>query len=134
MVPTFSHEHKFLVGLSIDGPRELHDLYRVDKGGKTDVRPVMRGLNMLKKHKVGIQYAHRREPRIAYKPLEVYRFLKEIGSGFHAVYSAGGAERAEPEPMGWSHSAQLRPRLQRSPNGRSSRCIRQIPRQSSTNG
>ncbi|MCK5795398.1 MAG: radical SAM protein, partial [Anaerolineales bacterium] len=30
----FLAEHHFLVGLSIDGPREFHDRFRVDKGGK----------------------------------------------------------------------------------------------------
>ena len=30
----FLREHNFLVGLSIDGPRALHDAYRVDKGGR----------------------------------------------------------------------------------------------------
>ena len=29
----FLKGNKFLVGLSIDGPRELHDKYRVNKGG-----------------------------------------------------------------------------------------------------
>ena len=28
-----SSEHDFLVGLTVDGPREMHDAYRVDKGG-----------------------------------------------------------------------------------------------------
>ena len=30
----FLKEHKFLVGLSVDGPREIHDTYRVDRRGK----------------------------------------------------------------------------------------------------
>ena len=30
----FFHDHGFLVGVSIDGPKEIHDAYRVDKGGK----------------------------------------------------------------------------------------------------
>ncbi|MGN6430207.1 MAG: anaerobic sulfatase maturase [Gaiellaceae bacterium] len=43
----FFHEHDFLVGISIDGPRELHDAYRVDKGGKGSFDQVMRGLGVL---------------------------------------------------------------------------------------
>jgi len=30
----FFRENKFLVGISIDGPRDMHDVYRKDKGGK----------------------------------------------------------------------------------------------------
>ena len=37
----------FLVGLSIDGPRELHDAYRVDKGGQGTFDEVMRGWRVL---------------------------------------------------------------------------------------
>src|SRR5579872_761366 len=40
----FFKEHRFLIGLSIDGPRELHDANRVDKGGKPTFDRVMRGL------------------------------------------------------------------------------------------
>ena len=40
----FFKENDFLVGLSIDGPRELHDAYRRDKGGKPTFDRVMRGL------------------------------------------------------------------------------------------
>ncbi|MGD1085951.1 MAG: anaerobic sulfatase maturase [Verrucomicrobiota bacterium] len=78
----FLAEEKFLVGLSIDGPREAHDRYRVDKGGKPTFDAVMRGLGLLKKH--GVEFntltvVHRAN---AGRPVEVYRFLKEIGSGF----------------------------------------------------
>src|SRR5215468_9294293 len=38
----FFAEHAFLVGISIDGPREIHDGYRVDKGGKGSFDRVMR--------------------------------------------------------------------------------------------
>ena len=44
----FFKEHDFLVGVSIDGPRELHDAYRVDKGGKGSFDKVMRGLDALR--------------------------------------------------------------------------------------
>ena len=40
----FFREHDFLIGISIDGPRHLHDTYRVDKGGKPTFDAVMRGL------------------------------------------------------------------------------------------
>jgi uncharacterized protein len=42
----------FLVGISIDGPRGMHDAYRVDKGGKPTFDRVMRGLDVLKRHQV----------------------------------------------------------------------------------
>ena len=40
----FFAENDFLVGVSIDGPRELHDAYRVNKGGKGSFDQVMGGL------------------------------------------------------------------------------------------
>ena len=48
----FLREHDFLVGLSVDGPREMHDAYRVDKGGKPTYDRVMRGLGVLRRHEV----------------------------------------------------------------------------------
>ena len=48
----FLARNKFLIGLSIDGPEEVHDAYRVDKGGKPTHARVMRGLSILKKHGV----------------------------------------------------------------------------------
>ena len=45
----FLATNHFLVGLSIDGPRELHDCYRVDKGGQPTFSRVRRGLGYLKK-------------------------------------------------------------------------------------
>lgn len=79
----FLHEHEFLVGLSIDGPRELHDHYRVDRGGKPTFEAVLGGLEMLKKHRVEfntLTVIHRENAK---HPVEVYRFLKSIGSQFH---------------------------------------------------
>ena len=78
----FLAANKFLVGLSIDGPRELHDKYRVDKGQAPTFDAVVRGLELLKEHKVDfntLTVVNRANSR---QPLAVYRFLKEIGSQF----------------------------------------------------
>ena len=48
----FLAENKFLVGLSIDGPRAMHDAYRVDKGGKPTFDRVLRGWEVLQRHDV----------------------------------------------------------------------------------
>ena len=48
----FFREHNFLVGVSIDGPREMHDAYRVDKGGKPTFDRVLAGLAALQRHEV----------------------------------------------------------------------------------
>ena len=78
----FLAEHGFLVGVSIDGPRELHDCYRIDKGQAPTFDRVIRGIAKLKQHGVDfntLTVVHRRNSEY---PVEVYRFLKEIGSGF----------------------------------------------------
>lgn len=78
----FLARNRFLIGLSVDGPEEIHDSYRVDKGGNPTFARVMRGLNILKKH--GVEFntltvIHRKN---SYRPLDVYRFLKQIGSKY----------------------------------------------------
>jgi uncharacterized protein len=78
----FFAANKFLAGLSIDGPAELHDQYRVDKRQQPTFGKVMRGLELLKKH--GVEFntltvVNRANSR---QPLEFYRFLKSIGSRF----------------------------------------------------
>ena len=78
----FLAENKFLVGLSIDGPKELHDRYRVDKGGQPTFNRVMRGLAYLKKHGVEFNTLTVVQRHNSRYPLDVYRFLKEAGSGF----------------------------------------------------
>jgi uncharacterized protein len=78
----FFAEHEFLVGLSIDGPRELHDRYRVDRGGKPTFDRVMKGIEALHRHGAAfntLSVVHRENAR---RPRDVYRFLKEVGSGF----------------------------------------------------
>lgn len=78
----FLAEHQFLVGLSVDGPEELHDRYRRDRGGQPTFAAVMRALDRLKAHRVAfntLTVVHRENVT---RPLDVYRFLRETGSGF----------------------------------------------------
>jgi uncharacterized protein len=78
----FLAENRFLVGLSIDGPAALHDLYRVDKQKKPTFEAVMRGLALLKKHGCEFNTLTVVGNANSRKPIEVYRFLKEIGSSY----------------------------------------------------
>jgi uncharacterized protein len=79
---SFFSENNFLIGLSIDGPREIHDKYRVHKGGQPSFDNVISGLEYLKKHEVEFNTLTCVQKDNAYKPIEVYEFLKEIGSKF----------------------------------------------------
>jgi len=78
----FFAANNFLVGISIDGPRELHDVYRIDKGQKPTFDPVLRGIEHLKAADVRFNTLTVVNRNNSYHPLEVYRFLKQIGSSF----------------------------------------------------
>lgn len=78
----FFSENKFLVGISIDGPREIHDRYRVNKGGGSSFDQVIRGISFLKKHKVKFNTLTVAQRENSYKSIEIYNFLKETGSGY----------------------------------------------------
>lgn len=92
----FLYRNSFLVGISIDGPAEIHDTYRVDKGGQPSHAKVMRGLEVLKRHNVEFNTLTVVQRNNSYKPLEVYRFLKSIGSQFLQFIPI--VEEISPEP------------------------------------
>ncbi len=96
----FLAENNFLVGLSVDGPKHCHDYYRVDKGGKPTFDRVMRGLEVLKKHEVEFNTLTCVQRHSSKRPLEVYRFLKEIGSGFMQFIPIVERGAKEPGPDG----------------------------------
>jgi uncharacterized protein len=77
----FFRENDFLIGISIDGPKEMHDRYRVDKGGNPTFRKVLSGLNLLKEHQVEFNTLTVVNRENAKNPLELYRFLRKHGSG-----------------------------------------------------
>jgi len=74
---SFFAAHDFLVGVSVDGPRALHDAYRLDKGAKPTFDRVMRGLDTLKRH--GVRWNALTTVHHANEDhgLEVYRFLRD---------------------------------------------------------
>ena len=79
----FFKQHAFLIGVSLDGPRALHDAYRVDKGGKPTFDRVMAGIALLKQYRVEFNILTTLHAANAAHPLEVYRFLRdEVGARF----------------------------------------------------
>ncbi|MEJ2544655.1 MAG: anaerobic sulfatase maturase, partial [Calditrichaceae bacterium] len=78
----FFNENKFLIGISIDGPEKFHNRYRVNKGRKGSFKQVMNGLEILKKHEVEYNTLTVVQNHNSQYPLEIYHFLKEIGSRF----------------------------------------------------
>ena len=73
----FFKEHYFLVGISIDGPREMHDAYRINKGGKGSFDQVMRGLGFLRDAGVEWNALTTVHARNGEHGREVYRFLRD---------------------------------------------------------
>jgi uncharacterized protein len=73
----FLREHAFLVGVSVDGPRELHDAYRVDKGGKGSFDSVVRGLDALRSAGVDWNALTTIHAANADRGREVYCFLRD---------------------------------------------------------
>lgn len=92
----FLAANDFLVGISIDGPRELHDTYRVDKGQQPTFDQVMRGIGCLKSAGVRFNTLTVVNRKNSYHPREVYEFLKQIGSGYMQFIPV--VERQSKEP------------------------------------
>ena len=78
----FLSENNFLVGLSIDGPQEIHDHYRVDKKGQPTYREVMHGLQILRKHGVEFNTLTCVNSETVKHPIKIYKFLKSTGSRY----------------------------------------------------
>ena len=77
----FLRENRFLVGLSIDGPKKLHDAYRVTKGGQPTFDRVFAASKLLKKHRVEFNTLTVINRLNVKRPLDVYRFLsREVGA------------------------------------------------------
>jgi len=98
----FLHEANFLVGLSIDGPKHLHDAYRKDKSGQGSFDRVFQTAKLLIKHKVNFTTLSCVNRLTAKHPLEVYRFLRDkVGSKRMQFIPIS-------EPIGFRHVAPQR--------------------------
>jgi len=79
----FLRQNRFLVGLSIDGPPKLHDLYRVDKGGHPTSAKVIHAARLMQRHEVDFNVLCTVHAGNGDHPLEVYRFFRdELGVRF----------------------------------------------------
>ncbi len=97
----FLKENGFLVGLSIDGPKKLHDAYRVAKDGSPTFDKVFAAAKLLQKHGVPFNTLTCINRLNARYPLDVYRFLRrELGSTylqFIPIVEYNGFERVAPQ-------------------------------------
>src|SRR5512144_639003 len=109
----FLKEHDFLVGISVDGPRELHDAYRVDKGGKPTFDRVLRGLEVLKRHQVDWNVLTTVHAVNGDHGEEVYRFLRDdLGATFIQfipIVERASSETFEIADTGWGSGVHGRP-------------------------
>lgn len=101
----FLKQHNFLIGLSVDGPKAMHDTYRVNKSGAGTFDQVMRGHAALKRNEVDFNILCTVNAANQHHGREVYRFFRdELGATWMQFIPI--VERATPEllPManqGW---------------------------------
>jgi len=102
----FFKEHDVLVGLSVDGPREMHDAYRLDRQKRGTFDRVMAGWRRLKAHGVRFNILCTVNAANQDQGAEVYRFFRD-GLGADWIQFIPIVERASPETIeianqGWS--------------------------------
>ncbi len=78
----FLHDNKFLVGVSIDGPKEFHDYYRLDYSGSGTFDKVVRAIGACKEYKVEFNTLTLLNNRNVEHPDELFDFLIKIGSRY----------------------------------------------------
>jgi len=78
----FLHDHNFLVGISVDGPREIHDRHRTNIAGKASFDQVITAIELFKKFKVEFNTLTVVHNNNVSRASEIYNFLKKTGSGY----------------------------------------------------
>jgi uncharacterized protein len=89
----FLAKERFSIGLSMDGPQELHDIHRLTRGGDPTHEKSMYGYSLLRKHGITPDILCVVNSENVQYPTEVYRFFKEIG-----VHYIGFLPLVEPRP------------------------------------
>ncbi|MBE6291062.1 MAG: anaerobic sulfatase maturase [Bacteroidales bacterium] len=74
----FFRHNNFLIGLSLDGPRDIHDAYRHDRGGHPTFDRVMRALEMMAVNGVEYNTLSTINNRCAGRGREVYEFMRSV--------------------------------------------------------
>lgn len=75
----FLRSYHWLVGASIDGTEEMHDRYRLNRGGEGTWRKVMKSIERMTKHRVDFNALCVLSQANVHQPKEVYRFFRSIG-------------------------------------------------------
>jgi uncharacterized protein len=78
----FLADEHFTVGLSLDGPEDIHDLHRRGKRGRRTYRRVMRAFDLLQIHRVQTDILCVITAQSVRQPERLYRFFKRIGAGY----------------------------------------------------
>ena len=94
----FFRDNNWLIGISIDGPQDLHDEYRRSRGGQPSWHKVMKGIDLLEKYGVEWNAMGVVNDFNADYPLDVYHFYKEIGC--HYIQFTPIVERLLPHTDG----------------------------------
>ena len=102
-IAEFFRDNDFLIGISIDGPQDIHDKYRKDKGGRPTFDKVIKGIGLL--YNYGVEYNTMTTVNKVSegRGLEVYDFLKHLGTRYmqfmpvveHVVYPDSGSGRPD---------------------------------------
>jgi uncharacterized protein len=102
----FLKEHDFLVGLSVDGPADIHDTFRVNKAGRGTHHQVMKGLSHLRAHDVDVNILCTVNSANEHRGVEVYRYFRdELGATwmqFIPIVERASAETLQIANAGWS--------------------------------
>lgn len=78
----FFRRYHFLVGVSVDGPREIHDAHRVTATGKGSFDLVMRRIGHLRDHDVDFNILTVLHQGNVHKPRELMAFYEREGFGY----------------------------------------------------